>query len=63
MVEILISVSILATTPLVAVPIHILERAWSAPLGKDKVQENSVSPSEGPQTDRVCQSCQSPHGF
>jgi hypothetical protein len=56
-VEILISVSILATTPLVAVPIHILERAWSAPLGKDKVQENPVSPSEGPQTDRVCQSC------
>lgn len=61
MVEILISVSILATTPLVA--IHILARAWSAPLGKDKVQENPVSPSEGPQTDRVCQSCQSPHGF
>ena len=42
MVEILISVSILATTPLVAVPIQMLERAWSAPLGKDKVQENTI---------------------
>ena len=30
---------------------------------KVKQVKNSVSPSEGPQTDQVCQSCQSPHRF